>query len=193
MTVISELDGTWDHADLPANVVVGEGTWIERRASFDGFRSERDPGLVLGRRVRVYTATCFNIEPPGMLEVGDDCVLVGAQFMAAGKIRLGRAVEISYGVTISDADFHPIDPERRRRDAIALAPDGDPARREPYEPRPVTIEDGVRVGIGAILLEGVHIGANARIGAGAVVSHDVPPDATVVGNPARVVDGEATS
>lgn len=187
----AELDGTWNLAGLPANVVVGEDTWIERRASFDGFRSERQPGLVLGRRVRAYTATCFNVEPPGQLEVGDGCVLVGALFMVAGHVRLGRGVEISYGVTISDADFHPHDPERRRRDAIALAPDGDPSRREPYEPQPVTIDDGVRIGIGAIVLKGVHIGARARIGAGAVVTTDVPAGATVVGNPGRVLTPEA--
>jgi acetyltransferase-like isoleucine patch superfamily enzyme len=193
MTIIAELDGSWDHHRLPHNVAVGQDAWIERRASLDGFRSERDPGLVLGRNVRVYTATCFNVEPPGVLEVGDDCVLVGAQFMVADHVRVGCGVEISYGVTISDADFHPHDPERRRRDAVALAPDGDPSTREPYEPRPVTIGDGVRIGIGAIILKGVHVGAHARIGAGAVVSNDVPEGATVEGNPGRVVDGQGAS
>jgi acetyltransferase-like isoleucine patch superfamily enzyme len=187
-SVTMELEGCWDLAELPGNVVIGAGTWIERRASFEGFRSERDPGLVLGHRVRAYTATCFNVEPPGRLEVGDDCVLVGALFMVAGHVRLGRGVEISYGVTISDADFHPHDPDRRRRDAVALAPDGDPSRREPYEPAPVTIDDHVRIGIGAIILKGVHIGARAQIGAGAVVTGDVPQGATVVGNPGRVVE-----
>jgi maltose O-acetyltransferase len=43
----------------------------------------------------------------------------------------------------------------------------------------------VWIGIGAIILKGVRIGRNARVGAGAVVTRDVPPDATFVGNPAR--------
>ena len=49
------------------------------------------------------------------------------------------------------------------------------------------IEAGASIGGGATLLPGVLIGANATVGAGAVVTKDVPPGATVVGNPARVI------
>ncbi len=50
-----------------------------------------------------------------------------------------------------------------------------------------TIRRGARVGGGAILCPGVEIGAEAFVGAGAVVTKDVPPRALVVGNPARVL------
>jgi acetyltransferase-like isoleucine patch superfamily enzyme len=49
------------------------------------------------------------------------------------------------------------------------------------------IERAARVGGGSVLLPGVTIGANAFVGAGSVVTKDVPPGAIVVGNPARVV------
>lgn len=49
------------------------------------------------------------------------------------------------------------------------------------------IEAGASIGGGATLLPGVRIGAGATVGAGAVVSKDVPPGATVVGNPARIL------
>jgi serine O-acetyltransferase len=49
------------------------------------------------------------------------------------------------------------------------------------------IGDGAVIGAGAILLGPVHIGEGANVGAGSVVLHDVPPHATVAGNPARVV------
>jgi sugar O-acyltransferase (sialic acid O-acetyltransferase NeuD family) len=52
----------------------------------------------------------------------------------------------------------------------------------------VTIEDDVYVGTGAFLKQGVRIGRGATIGMGAVVTKDVLPDATVVGNPARVLE-----
>ena len=49
------------------------------------------------------------------------------------------------------------------------------------------IESGASIGGGATLLPGVTVGAGAIVGAGAVVVKDVPPGATVVGNPARVI------
>jgi acetyltransferase-like isoleucine patch superfamily enzyme len=48
----------------------------------------------------------------------------------------------------------------------------------------VVIEDDAWIGIGAIVLKGVRIGAGARVEAGAVVTRDVPSGATVAGNPA---------
>ncbi len=51
----------------------------------------------------------------------------------------------------------------------------------------ITIADGAWVGSGAILLDGVRVGRNAVVGAGALVTKDVPDYCVVVGNPARVV------
>ena len=53
--------------------------------------------------------------------------------------------------------------------------------------RPVKIEDGTWIGGGAIILPGVTIGRNAVIGAGAVVTKDIPANAVAVGSPARVI------
>lgn len=50
------------------------------------------------------------------------------------------------------------------------------------------LEDGCSIGAGAVLLPGVRIGRGAMVGAGAVVTCDVPAGATVVGNPARVLE-----
>lgn len=50
-----------------------------------------------------------------------------------------------------------------------------------------TIESGVVVGANAIILGNITIGSNARVGAGAVVTKPVPPDATVIGNPAQIL------
>lgn len=183
----SEIDGTWDYAVLPANVRLGSGCFLERKASFARYRSRCEPGLVLGDRVRAYTWTEFNIEPEGRVEVGDDSVLVGAILMCAERISIGRRVVVSYHVTIADSDFHPLDPEARRRDAIANAPGGNRAERPPFISQPVAIEDDAWIGIGAIVLKGVTVGRGARVESGAVVTRDVPAGAVVAGNPARVV------
>src|SRR5207302_3921771 len=136
-----------------------------------------------GDRVRAFTWTEFNVEPTGLLEIGADSVLVGAVFMCAERISIGRAVVVSYNVTIADSDFHPLDPEQRRRDAIANAPGSELARPD-IASAPVVIGDGALIGIGAIILKGVTIGAGTRVEAGAVVTRDVEAGVTVAGNPA---------
>ncbi len=181
-----DITGDWDYRSLPANICVGRNCWLERKASFEGFRSERDPGLVLGNDVKVYTWSTFNIEPGGYVEVGDESVLVGPVFMCALSIVIGRRVHISYQVTIADSDFHPRDPQLRREDAVANSPYGDRSSRPRVVGQDVIIEDDVKIGIGAIILKGVRIGYGAHIGAGAVVARDVPAHATVAGNPAEV-------
>ena len=185
---LKAITGGWEHASLPKNIRVGADCVLERRDSFKRFRSTHDLGLIIGDRVKVYTWTEFNIEPGGMLEVGDDSILVGAVFMCAEKISIGKRVVVSYNVTIADSDFHPRDPELRKMDAVANSPEGDKSKRPAVIARPVVIEDDVWIGIGAIILKGVHIGRGAKIGAGAVVTKNVPSGATIAGNPAQLIE-----
>lgn len=58
---------------------------------------------------------------------------------------------------------------------------------EPPNANPVVLEDNVLIGANAVVLEGVHIGEGAVVGAGAIVTKDVPAGAVVVGNPAHIV------
>jgi acetyltransferase-like isoleucine patch superfamily enzyme len=187
---IDDITGKWDYSSLPDNIVVGKCCWFERKDSFSRFRSVREPGLVLGNNVKVYTWTTFNVEPEGKVEIGDKSILVGAIFMCADSIIIGKNVLISYHVTIADSDFHPIDPELRIQDAIANAPEGDRSNRPKIKTKPVIIEDDVIIGIGAIILKGVSIGKGAQIGAGAVVTFNVPAGSKVTGNPARIIKKE---
>jgi acetyltransferase-like isoleucine patch superfamily enzyme len=187
---VRDCTGTWDYSTLPPNVQLGEGCYLEDRTLFSRFRSTRSPGLILGQRVRAYAWTRFTVEPGGRLEIGDDCVLAGAVFWCAESIKLGRHVIVSYQVMIADSDFHPREPDLRQADACALTPEGDETTRPPVQAKPVVIDDDVWIGIGAIVLKGVHVGRGARIGPGAVVTRDVPPGVTMIGNPARPARGQ---
>ena len=173
---------------LPANASVADSCTFERHGNtFRRYFSERAPGLVIGPRTIVYTWTSFSVERDGMVEIGADCVLVGASFMCSERITLGDRVVIAYNVAIADSDFHPHDRAARRRDSLANAPFAEDDRRPPIPAAPVVIEDDVRIGIGAMVLKGVRVGAGARIAPGAVVTRSVPPGAVVEGNPAREV------
>ncbi len=190
---VDEITGTWDYGTLPKNISIGNNCWLERKKCFERFKSNQNPGLILGSEVNVYTWTSFTVEPEGVVAIGDQSVIVGAIFMCAESIILGKSVVVSYNVTIADCDFHPKDSELRKQDAIANVPEGDKSKRPAFETKPVIIEDDVWIGIGAIILKGVRIGKGARIGAGAVVTSDVPAGTRIAGNPARVVSDEVQS
>jgi acetyltransferase-like isoleucine patch superfamily enzyme len=91
-------------------------------------------------------------------------------------IHIGRGVAISAGTMILG----------HQRDLTHYKP-GMHAMDNPLVAKKVVIDDGVHIGIGAIILPGVTIGQGAIIGAGAVVTRDVPPYAVAVGSPARIV------
>lgn len=88
------------------------------------------------------------------------------------RVTIGTKVDIGPGVQILAAD-HPRDPEARRK-GLEFG-------------RPVSIGSNVWIGAAALILPGVTVGDDAIIGAGAVVTRDVPNGATVVGNPARSI------
>jgi UDP-2-acetamido-3-amino-2,3-dideoxy-glucuronate N-acetyltransferase len=66
---------------------------------------------------------------------------------------------------------------------------GEPQRAEDWELLPTIVEHGASIGSAAVILGGIRIGRGALVGAGAVVAHDVDPDATVAGVPARALRG----
>jgi maltose O-acetyltransferase len=107
------------------------------------------------------------------ISLGDNVFLnFGCVLLDVCEISIGAGTQIGPHVQIYAAD-HPRDPEPRR----AGLENG----------KPVRIGRNVWIGGGAILLPGVTVGDDAIVGAGAVVSRDVPAGATVAGNPARPV------
>ena len=107
--------------------------------------------------------------------IGDDAGLSGCAICAAERIEIGAGSLLGSGVTILDTDLHGIGSGPRRR-AVASA-----------APRPVVIGRNVFVGMGTLILKGVTIGDDAVIGAGSVVTTDIPPNVVAAGVPARVV------
>jgi acetyltransferase-like isoleucine patch superfamily enzyme len=185
---IGEFTGSWDYGKLPDNIRIGADCFLERFEAFSRFRSRQSPGLVLGDRVHVLTWTTFNVEPSGTVMIGDDTLLVGAVFMCAESIRVGSRCVVSYNVTLADCDFHPIDIQARRRDAVATSPAGDRSDRAALLTRPVVVGDDVIIGTGAIILKGIYIGNRATVAPGAVVACSVPANSLAVGNPAVITE-----
>lgn len=109
------------------------------------------------------------------MEVGND-VWIGQQVFlhSAGGLRIEDAVGIGPGVRIlTSVHEDPWPEERWMEGAIRFAP--------------VVVGQGSDLGVGCTILPGVRIGRGVQVGAGAVVSRDVPDYAVVAGVPARVI------
>ncbi|MFJ9685283.1 sugar O-acetyltransferase [Streptomyces bacillaris] len=119
------------------------------------------------------------IRPPLRVDYGHQIAVgprtfvnFGAVFLDVARITIGADVQIGPNVQLL-TPTHPVDPEPRR------------AKWEAAEP--ITIGDNVWLGGGVIVCPGVSIGKNTVVGAGAVVTKDLPANVVAVGNPARVI------
>jgi len=124
-------------------------------------------------------------------KIGQDCNIC-AQVFIENDVVVGDRVTIKSGVQLWDglriADDVFIGPN------VTFTNDKFPRSKAHPEKFPVTtVSKGASIGGGAVILPGLTIGEHAMAGAGAVVTHDVPPHAVVVGNPARIIGnvGEA--
>jgi acetyltransferase-like isoleucine patch superfamily enzyme len=110
-----------------------------------------------------------------VLEIGDDFGMTGGSLVAAERITIGNRVAIGANCTIIDTDFHPINSLERR------------LRPQEAKTAPIVLEDDVFVGMSSLILKGVTIGQGAVIGAGSVVTKNVPVGMIAAGNPAKVI------
>jgi maltose O-acetyltransferase len=123
--------------------------------------------------------TGTSIQPPfacdygGNIRVGNHVYLnFNCVILDCAEVRIGDGTQIAPGVQLLAAD-HPRQPQLRR-ELLELA-------------RPVTIGSNVWIGAAAIVCPGVSVGDDSIIGAGSVVTRDVPPGVVAFGSPARVV------
>ena len=129
------------------------------------------------------------IEPPFFCDygrhvtIGDDTfVNVNCVFLDAAPIHVGAQVLVGPGVQLLTVS-HPLSAAER-----IVPPEQRDTERAPYRTfaRPIVIGDRVWLGAGSIVLPGVTIGANTVIGAGSLVTADIPPDCLAYGQPCRV-------
>lgn len=146
------------------------------------------PDVKLGRDVRVHAfVNLYGCEIGDETSIGTFVeIQKGAKIGARCKIQSHSF--ICEGVTIEDEVFvgHNVN-FMNDRFPRATNPDGSRKAESDWTLEPTLVKRRAAVGTGAVILPGLTIGVEAIVGAGAVVTEDVPDGATVVGNPARLL------
>ena len=158
-------------------VKLGEG------AVFYGFtklKRARYSKIIIGKNLTLRSSATSNLiginrpciisalTQEARLTIGDRCGFSGTVIGCFKEISIGNNVRVGANTLISDSDWHSEDSR------IGI-------------PTPVIIGDNVWLGVNVIVLKGVNIGSNTIIGAGSVVTHDIPPDTIAAGNPCKVI------
>src|SRR3569833_566023 len=146
------------------------------------------PDVKLGRNVRIFSFTNLYgceigddvkigtfVEIQKGARIGNRCKISSHTFICEG-VELEDEVFIGHNVTFTN-DLFP----RATNENGALQGDAD------WKCIPTRVKKGASIGSGATLLCGITIGERALVGAGSVVTNDVPADTVVAGNPARVI------
>jgi acetyltransferase-like isoleucine patch superfamily enzyme len=132
--------------------------------------------MVIGGRVRLDSTTAtleLVSEPDGLLELEERVFLnFGCSLAATKLIRVGALSQLGPHCMLMDNAYHHVDPDKR-----FVRPDS----------KPIILETNVWLGARTIVLPGVTIGHDSCVGAGSVVTHDIPPRTFATGVPARPI------
>ena len=119
------------------------------------------------------------------LSVGTRTFIGEGHISCASRIEIGDDVMVAWNTTIFDHGSHSIKFSERSGDVVAWL-EGQ-KRWEVVATKPVKVGNKAWIGYGSIILPGIEIGEGAIVGAGSVVTRDVPEWSIVAGNPAKVI------
>jgi acetyltransferase-like isoleucine patch superfamily enzyme len=157
-----------DKLNMGNHVYIDDGVMI--------FQDKDGENVKIGNGVHLHRDTIIQTGHGGRLAIGENShIQHRCQFSAyKGSIVIGRRAEIAPACAFYSYDH-----------GIAA---GQPIREQPIRTKGgIRMGDDVWLGYGVIVLDGVHIGKGAVIGAGSVVTNNIQADAIAVGNPARVI------
>ena len=154
---------TGEHCQIAPDVKLGRDVSIYHFVNLYG--CEIGDGSKIGSFVEIQKGA----------KIGDNCKVSSHTFICEG-VTIEDEVFIGHGVNFINDKF-----PRATTAGGTLQTDSD------WKVEPILVQRGASIGTGATILGGVSIGARAIIGAGSVVTKDVPADMIVAGNPARII------
>jgi len=129
----------------------------------------------------------------GFIKIGDNTFIGGGTFICIDSIEIGDNVMFSWGCTVVDNNSHSTKWSERKDDVKDWKRGLDEAKIGVYKDwtnvksAKIIIKNKVWIGFNSIILKGITIGEGSIIGAGSVVTKDIPDWAIVAGNPAKII------
>lgn len=162
---------TLRHAD---QITLGDGVVLDTDSVLSA-RGAGDEGIVIGNRVIVNRGSSI-LAKVGRIVIGDDCNIGGGvDIHSQGQIAIDANVSIAGKVIIAGGRY------------VVQHGDDETNVKQRFTDGPIHIGKNARIGMGAIIQDGVTIGENAIVAPGSVVYESVPAETVVWGNPARAV------
>lgn len=167
-------------AGSPLHAIMHEASQEALRITAELSGGYQEPARVrelLGRLIGAVVDESVTVFPPLYADFGKNITLgkrvfinSGCKFQDQGGVVIGDDCLIGHNVVVA-----------------TLNHDLDPSRRADMHPAPVVVGRNVWIGSNSMILPSVRVGADAVVGAGSLVTKDVPAGSVVVGSPARVV------
>jgi len=149
--------------------------------------AEVSPDAHIGAGTRIWR----QVQVREHASIGETCnigkgVYIDVHVQIGSNVKIQNHVSVFEGVTLEDGVF--VGPHVCFTNDLlprAITPDGKLKSADEWEITPTLVKYGASIGAGSVIICGITIGEFALIGAGSVVTRDVPPHALVFGNPAR--------
>lgn len=184
--VFQQLMYSWYYI-LNAPALIYNQIHIGEHAHFRGivlFKKVGSGSIIIGKNVNINsslhadpiggeTKTILYVRKGGIIEIGDGCGISNTAIVSESHVRIGSLTNVGGGTKIYDTDFHSISSKVRLNGDYNI------------KTRPVIVGSRVFIGAHCIIMKGVSIGDGAVIGAGSVVTKDVPANEIWAGNPAK--------
>jgi acetyltransferase-like isoleucine patch superfamily enzyme len=174
----SEAD-SWKGNQLGCDLILGERVSVD----YHNINPRKDARIVVGDDSVIRGQLCLE-KDRAQIKIGQR-VYFGGFISCAGLVVIGDDVLISGGGGIFDHNSHSLSFSKRANDVITWRSDSKDWTHVPIDP--VTIESKAWIGFNVIILQGVTIGEGAVVGAGTVVTKNVPAWSVFAGNPGRVL------
>lgn len=148
--------------------------------------------IKIGENSQISGSFIFEIET-GLITIGNRTFIGGGSFMSIDEIEIGDDVMFAWGCTVTDNNSHSHIWSERKNDVIEWKKGIDENKIGVYKDwtnvkkGKITVKNKAWIGFNSIILKGVTIGEGAIVGAGSVVTKDVPDWTIVAGNPAKII------